>query len=108
MGLQAPPFFLPFERKKMIRKIFLGIIILFVSSAIIGFIYFKDAFKAPSNLCSIEGNSTELNIAWASNGRSDRSGMLVPVHIADISDTLWMQLDLGAVYSVLYNTTLTS
>lgn len=87
----------------MVKKVLLTVIALIIISAVAGTFYFKNLMKAPANLLQVKGSSASVSISWTKNEYSDRAAMLVPVRIGEIPDTLYMQFDIGAIRSVLYN-----
>ena len=87
----------------MIKKVLLSVLTVLVLSMLGAYVYFKDAFKAPINVCSVKGEAKEVPIHWSKSQSSDRQAMFIPVNIPGIPDKVFMQFDLGAVYSVLYS-----
>lgn len=88
------------------KKVSIGILGIFILLSISGYLYLKKAFQSPPNTCSIENISGKIPIYWEKNEFSQRNGMYLPVTFKGIPDTLWMQFDLGAIYTVLYGNTL--
>lgn len=87
----------------MAKKILIALITILTLSSFGGYFYFKNMFKAPPNLITVNGSSTEVDITWTNSENSDRAGMFVPVKIKGLPENLYMQFDMGAVYSLLYN-----
>ena len=93
---------------KTLKKIGIGFLLFLLISSIGGYFYFKDAFKAPKNLVHVSGESSEINLSWNKGKFSDREGLFIPVKLPYAKETYYMQFDLGAVYSVTYNTAIQS
>ena len=87
----------------MIKKVLLSVLTVLVLSVLGAYVYFKDAFKAPINVCSVIGEAKEVPIHWSKSQSSDRQAMFIPVNFPGIPDTVFMQFDLGAVYSAIYS-----
>ena len=87
----------------MVKKILLGLTVIIIISSVGGFFYFKNMMKAPPNLLKVSGETATVNITWEANDFSDRAAMLIPVQIKGISEELYMQFDLGAPFSLMYN-----
>lgn len=87
----------------MAKKILIALIAILTLSSFGGYFYFKNMFKAPPNLITVNGSSAEVDITWTKTENSDRAGMFVPVKIKGVPENLYMQFDMGAVYSLVYN-----
>lgn len=84
--------------KKIVFIAFVVITILMIS----GYIYFDKKFSPPKNYLTIEKSADEIPIKWVSNQISDISAMLLPIQIAGIQETLYMQFDLGSPSTIFY------
>ena len=71
-----------------------------------GVFYFKDIMTPPQNVSHVSSHPSTTEISWLSNEFSDRSAMLIPICVEGIDADLYMQFDLGAHTSLIYNKTL--
>ena len=91
-----------------LKKILLILFVFLLISAIGGFFYFKNAFKPLKNLSHVSGKNSRVDLVWNKGKFSDREGLLLPIKLPYAKEIFYMQFDLGAVYSVTYNTTIQS
>ena len=90
------------DMKKAIKFSVLTLLCLIVLSSVGGYFYFKRQFKAPPNQLTITGTNTTVSIWWVGTAQSERGAMLLPVQLGSVADTFYMQLDFGAVNTMLY------
>ncbi|GAB3821650.1 hypothetical protein GCM10028895_24230 [Pontibacter rugosus] len=91
---------------KLFRNICLSVLALLILSSAGGYLYFKRAFKAPLNQLVIQKGTYEVPFTWMVDTLKDKinpnAAMLLPVTIPGSSKTFYMQFDLGAPYSMVY------
>jgi hypothetical protein len=84
------------------RKFFLIIVFILLSSGVIGYFYFDYKFTPPENQLKVSSHQDTLTIKWVSNQDSEYAALLLPVMLDGISDTFYLQFDLGA-HSTLFH-----
>lgn len=93
---------------RLIKKVIVGGLTLLLITSLGGLVYFRSAFKAPRNLSHVAGVDSSVGISWQPEDFSAREGLYIPVTLPYAEGIFYMQFDLGAVYSVLYNTSVQS
>lgn len=88
---------------KRIFKVILFIIILLGLSSLGGYVYFKDKFKAPKNQLTTAGSASQIPITWVAGSVSDREALLLPVTLEGLTETFYMQFDLGSPITCFYS-----
>ena len=81
---------------KIVKRILLGLLILVLLSAIGGYVYFDRAFTPRPNQIRLSGESGELPIHWRGSANSEWAVMLLPIQLAGIDRTFYLQYDTGA------------
>ncbi len=71
-------------------------------SGVIGYFYFDKKFTPPENQLKVSDHQDTLAIKWVSNQDSEYAALLLPVKLDGISDTFYLQFDLGA-HSTLFH-----
>lgn len=93
---------------KVLKNSLLGLLAIFLLSAIGGYFYVQKLLTPPPNVCHVSDGADTIPIHWLGNDFSDRAGMFVPIQLENVPDTFYLQVDLGAVQSVMYGRSLQS
>lgn len=93
---------------KVIKKICLVLSVFLLVGSVAGYFYFDRKFTPLPNSLLVKGEVEHLPIAWESNEVSPMAALLLPVRLAGIPDTFYMQLDFGSPLTLFYCTPLTA
>lgn len=93
---------------KTFRKIALAIVIIIVLSLSGGYLYFEKKFAPPENYLSVSGFTKNVVIRWVAADGNPYAAVLLPVQIAGMGQTFYMQLDSGSPTTVFYKKALAS
>ncbi|TPD73388.1 hypothetical protein [Flavobacterium microcysteis] len=93
---------------KTLKKILLGLLVLFVVSLIGGYFYFEKKFSPPENYLDVSGISEDIPMQWEGDDENPYAALLLPVRIKGIDKPFFMQLDLGSPVTVFYKNSLES
>lgn len=93
---------------KTIKKIILGLILLFVLSSLGGYVYFDIKFSPPKNYLTVSKNKDTIPITWIENEVSPIAAMLLPVKIEGIATPFYMQFDTGSTSTIFYKNAIES
>jgi hypothetical protein len=91
---------------KIIKKILLAIIVVFILSLIGGYFYFDRKFTPPENYLKVSGRANNIALKWVSDQENPNAALLLPVQIKGIDQKFYMQLDFGSPVTVLYKKSL--
>lgn len=83
------------------RKFVFILFSLLLMGGVIGYFYFDKKFTPPKNQLKVSDHQDTLAIKWVSNQDSEYAALLLPVKLRGISDTFYLQFDLGA-HSTLF------
>ena len=86
----------------------ISLLILLMISAISGYLYVDRKFTPPPNYLAVSEHEVKIPIKWVGDEYSPMAALLLPVKIDGISRKLYMQFDLGAHSTLLYNKTMAS
>lgn len=84
------------------RKFVFILFAVLLISGVIGYFYFDKKFTPPENQLKVSNHQDTLAIKWISNQDSEYAALLLPVKLDGISDTFYLQFDLGA-HSTLFH-----
>jgi hypothetical protein len=91
---------------KTLVKILLSVVLLLVLSGLGGYFYMKQKFAPPANQLSITGLPATGPLRWTADTTAKpavlHEALLVPVRLPNCPRTLYLQLDTGAPYTLLY------
>lgn len=93
---------------KILKKILLAILVVFVVSSIGAYFYFNKKFTPQENYLKVKGISEHIPLNWVSNESNKYVAILLPVQLEGISQVFYMQLDFGSPITVFYSKTLNS
>lgn len=85
---------------KVLKKIVLTTIAVFILIIAGGYIYFEQKFTPEKNYLTVKNESGSIPIIWLGN---EKNVMLLPVHISEDSTTYYMQFDTGSPYTQFYS-----
>lgn len=88
----------------MTKKLIIGFVGIVLISLSLAPFFLRKIMNVPANVVNVGNKPSTVPIVWEPNETSDRSALLVPIGIEGIEESLYMQLDLGAQTSMLYNT----
>ena len=87
---------------KLLKKIFLALLVIIVVSSITGYYYFDKKFTPPKNYLNVIGVSENIPIKWISEDSNPNAALLLPIKLEGISEEFYMQLDFGSPITVFY------
>lgn len=90
------------------RKFLIILIAVLLISGLIGYFYFDKKFTPPENQLKVSNHQDTLPIKWVSNQDSEFAALLLPVKLDGITDTFYMQFDLGAHTTLFHEKSLQS
>jgi len=85
---------------KIVKKIVLAFLVLFILSSICGYIYFDQKFTPEENYLKIENESGPVSFKWIGN---EKNVLLLPIHFEGDPENYYLQFDTGSPYTVLYS-----
>jgi hypothetical protein len=95
---------------KLLLKILLSVLALFVLSGIGGYFYMRQKFAPPANQLVLTGLPATTAFTWWADTAQGRdmahAAVLVPVRLPGCPRTCYLQFDTGAPYTVLYTESL--
>ncbi|HEX8270023.1 MAG TPA: hypothetical protein VF581_09030 [Flavobacterium sp.] len=93
---------------KTLKRIVVGILILFSLSSVVGYFYFEQKFTPDPNYLNVRGSSGTLSIKWQGSLENPTAALLLPVKLKGIQETFYMQLDFGSPNTIFYGNALAS
>ncbi|WP_375578192.1 hypothetical protein ABWH96_14280 [Marivirga tractuosa] len=84
------------------RKFVFILFAVLLISGVIGYFYFDKKFTPPENQLKVSNHQDDLAIKWISNQDSEYAALLLPVKLDGITNTFYLQFDLGA-HSTLFH-----
>jgi len=84
------------------RKFLFILIAALVISGLGGYFYFDYKFTPPENQLKVSNHQDTVVIKWVSNQDTEFAALLLPVKLEGITDTFYLQFDLGA-HSTLFH-----
>ncbi|MEO0471929.1 MAG: hypothetical protein AAF206_20045, partial [Bacteroidota bacterium] len=81
---------------KIVKRVFLAVLLLLILSAIGGYLYFDQAFTPPDNHIRLSGESGDIPIQWIGSEHSDMAVMLLPIQLPGTDRLFYLQFDTGA------------
>ena len=91
---------------RVLRKILWGLLLFIGLSALGGYIYFDHKFEPEPNYLQVQGDSTQVPLKWLATPTNPNAALVLPVKVADIDQTFYMQLDFGSPITLFYRKTL--
>ena len=85
---------------KIVKKIVLAVLVLFVLSSIGGYLYFDQKFTPEQNYLKIENESGPVSFKWIGN---EKNVLLLPIHLEGDTENYYLQFDTGSPYTVFYS-----
>ncbi|TDO73413.1 hypothetical protein EV143_1053 [Flavobacterium chryseum] len=85
---------------KIVKKIVLAFLVLFVLSSISGYIYFDQKFTPEQNYLKVENESGPVSFKWIGN---EKNVLLLPIHFEGDAENYYLQFDTGSPYTVFYS-----
>lgn len=85
---------------KIVKKIVLAFLVLFVLSSIGGFIYFDQKFTPEENYLKVENQSGPVPFKWMGD---QKNVLLLPIHFEGDTENYYLQFDTGSPYTVFYS-----
>jgi hypothetical protein len=85
---------------KIVKKIVLAFLVLFVLSSIGGYIYFDQKFTPEQNYLKVENESGPVSFKWIGN---KKNVLLLPIHFEGDAENYYLQFDTGSPYTVFYS-----
>ncbi len=85
---------------KIVKKIVLGFLVLFILSSIGGYIYFDQKFTPEQNYLKIQNESGPVSIKWMG---AQKNVLLLPIHFEGDPENYYLQFDTGSPYTVFYS-----
>ncbi|WMN11310.1 hypothetical protein QYS49_37920 [Marivirga salinae] len=84
------------------RKFVFILFAVLLISGLIGYFYFDKKFTPPQNQLNVSDHQDTIPIKWVSSQDSKYAALLLPVKLDGITDTFYLQFDLGA-HSTLFH-----
>lgn len=85
---------------KIIKKIVLSLVVLFVLSSIGGYVYFDKKFTPEENYLNVKNESGPVSFKWFGK---DKNVLLLPIHFEGDPENYYLQFDTGSPYTVFYS-----
>lgn len=93
---------------KIIKKIVLALIAVFILAFAGAYFYFDRKFTPPDNYLEVSGSTENLLFRWGLEEQNSHAAILLPVTIIGIDKTFYMQLDSGSPITVFYKNSIES
>jgi len=90
---------------KIVKKIVLVFLVLFVLSLIGGYIYFDQKFTPEQNYLKVKNESGRVLVKWIG---SEKNVLLLPINFQGDSENYYLQFDTGSPYTVFYSKSISS
>ncbi|QHL87640.1 hypothetical protein GU926_09400 [Nibribacter ruber] len=87
---------------KLLKRLSLVFVVLFILSSVGGCFYFKKKFSPPANQLHMANQAHYIPFVWRGDANDTHAFLLVPVTLPGSSKKFYMQLDTGAPYSLFY------
>lgn len=84
---------------KIFKKVLLGLLVLILFSAILGYFYFDRKFSPEKNYLKVTNESGKVSIKWTDE---EKQATLLPIHFGSDTTTYYLQFDTGSPYTIFY------
>jgi hypothetical protein len=91
-----------------LKKVLIGLLLIFLLSIVSGYFYFDKKFTPAENSLTVQGSDETIPITWVATENSPISALLLPVEIENIPQRFYMQLDFGSPTTIFYSNPLAS
>lgn len=88
------------NRMKILKKIGLTILVVWVLASIGGYIYFDQKFTPDKNYLTVDNESGSIAFKWLG---TEKNALLLPIHFEEDSTNYYLQFDTGTPYTVFYS-----
>jgi len=85
---------------KVLKKIVLTILVVFILAALGGYIYFDQKFTPEKNYLTIDNESGFVPLTWLG---TEKNVLLLPLHFSNDTRTYYLQFDTGSPYTLFYS-----
>jgi len=87
---------------KLVKRISLTVLVLFVLSSVGGCFYFKAKFAPAPNYLTLAPQEVAIPFTWNRAGNDPYAGLLLPITLTGCPKTFYLQFDTGAPSTIFY------